>query len=191
MKRNILLLFGLIGVVFLDWSCVTSCDDDLEFDVKLSNVTLFAGKHKADSGFITLETGDSVRQEEFRIALSFEYQIVQKFASGNGIYANDCGAGPRFISTIDSICIYEIQGNQPLDVSSYFGIEDAYGNRTPYSENGSFVNELNQSLEYGSISTYLYLNSSYQHSAQKEYLVRMYSWQDVYDSQTDPVFIIH
>lgn len=191
MKRNILLLFGLIGLVLLEWGCVPSCDDADEYDVKLNEILSSAGYiDSIEGGFVTAGLRDTILSRQFRISIGFKSVLARLYQGSSMLYANDCGAGPVYRTYIDSVKIFEVLEEQLVDVSSSFGFENKNNEKVEWSETTLFISEINEAMEFGLNYGQLYLSLPVSMAASRQYCIKIFDTEgNIFESTTDPIII--
>ncbi len=108
MKRNILLLFGLIGLVALECGC-----DDIPPPCNSNSFSVFAIDStqilQTDSnGYLSPWITDSVAFDAFQIKVDFKTELISYVASSSSLYATSPCPPPSTNWFIENISIIEV-----------------------------------------------------------------------------------
>ncbi len=193
MKRYYILVFALIGLCFVEWSCLR-CDDD-PYDVKA--IGLSAELQNLDSLNTynqTLEIYDTIAHPKLLISLGLNTERVAEnyVSSSSSLYATSCdGPYPLLIDKLDSIKIFSKTRNgitETTDLFSHIG-GNTYNPDTTQLKNMNDINTLFGGGYHLGLSSF-FLSSSPSSFGETEFIFRLYhNGNDSLETTTDPIVI--
>ena len=192
MKRNILLLFGLIGLCLLDWSCYKKCGDSKAYKVKLAHISNLVVETDSVGVYTNdLSSGDTVNYSLVRMAIYFENRMVYHLSNGLGFSAHADCVGPFYLqqTTIDSVKILETENAQSSNVSDQFGMISSVGSKIPFTDTDVFLKNIQTIISDDVRCHFVMLNRPITIS-EKTYTIQFFdSDGNVFETTTDPIII--
>ena len=194
MKRNILLLFGLIGLCLMDWSCYKKCGDPKAYKVKLAHISNLVVETDSVGVYTNdLSLGDTVNYSLVRMAIYFENRMVYHLTNGLGFSAYADCVGPFYLqqTTIDSVKILETENAQSSNVSDQFGMISSVGSKIPFTDTDVILKNIQTIIsDDDRYRCHLVMLKRPTTTSEKKYTIQFFdSDGNVFETTTDPIII--
>lgn len=192
MKRYYILVFALVGLCFLDWSCYKKCGDSKAYNVELAKISNLLFETDISGLYVNdLSSGDTANYSLVRLAIYFENRVVNHFSNELGFSAiAECvSPGPIQQTTIDSVTILENNNAQSINVSDQFGMIASDGSKIPFTHKDIFLQNI-QTIINLDVSCNLYMMNKPVSTSEKTYSIQFFDTEgNVFETTTDPIII--